>query len=48
VERLRLEGVVFSPAMTDAAAEVAEPIPGVTSVSGEAVKIPRAYPGLRM
>jgi cytidylate kinase len=40
-----LKGVVFSPAMMAAAAEVAQRVPGVTSVSSEAVEIARAYPG---
>ena len=40
-----LKGVVFSPAMMDAAAEVAKRIPGVRAVSCEAVEIPRVYPG---
>jgi cytidylate kinase len=43
--RLELKGVVFSPAMLDAAAEVAKRVPGVKSVSCEAVEIPRVYPG---
>ena len=40
-----LKGVVFSPAVLDAAAEVAQRIPGVANVSCEAVEIPRVYPG---
>jgi osmotically-inducible protein OsmY len=40
-----LKGVVFSPAMMDAAAEVARQVPGVVKVSCEAVEIPRVYPG---
>src|SRR5574337_1995631 len=36
--RVALKGVVFSPAMMDAAAEVAKRVPGVTSVSCEAVE----------
>jgi cytidylate kinase len=40
-----LKGVVFSPAMMEAAAEVARQVPGVTNVSCEAVEIPRVYPG---
>jgi len=40
-----LKGVVFSPAMMDAAASVARQVPGVTQVSCEAVEIPRVYPG---
>ncbi len=43
--RLALKGVVFSPAMMEAAAEVARRVPGVTNVSCEAVEIPRVYPG---
>jgi cytidylate kinase len=43
--RVALKGVVFSPAMMDAAAEVAKRVPGVSSVSCEAVEIPRVYPG---
>jgi osmotically-inducible protein OsmY len=43
--RVALQGVVFSPAMMAAAAEVAQRVPGVTSVSSEAVEIPRIYPG---
>jgi len=43
--RVALKGVVFSPAMMDAAAEVAKQVPNVTSVSCEAVEIPRVYPG---
>ncbi len=43
--RVALKGVVFSPAMMDAAAEVAKRIPGVSAVSCEAVEIPRVYPG---
>ncbi len=43
--RVALKGVVFSPAMMEAAAEVAKRVPGVTSVSCEAVEIPRVYPG---
>lgn len=43
--RVALKGVVFSPAMMDAAAEVANRVPGVTEVSCEAVEIPRVYPG---
>ncbi len=40
-----LTGVVSSPAMMDAAAEVARRVPGVTTVSCEAVEIPRVFPG---
>ncbi len=43
--QVALKGVVFSPAMMDAAAEVARKVPGVTAVSCEAVEIPRVYPG---
>ena len=43
--RVALTGVVFSPALMDAAAEVAKRVPGVTHVSCEAVEIPRVYPG---
>jgi cytidylate kinase len=43
--RVALKGVVFSPAMMDAAAEVAKRVPAVSSVSCEAVEIPRVYPG---
>ena len=43
--RVALKGVVFSPAMMDAAAEVAKRVPGVANVSCEAVEIPRVYPG---
>jgi cytidylate kinase len=43
--RVALKGVVFSPAMMDAAADVARQVPGVVSVSCEAVEIPRVYPG---
>ena len=43
--RVALKGVVFSPAMMDAAAEVARGVPGVTQVSCEAMEIPRVYPG---
>jgi hypothetical protein len=43
--RVALKGVVFSPAMMDAAAEVARRVPGVSAVSCEAVEIPRVYPG---
>jgi cytidylate kinase len=43
--RVALKGVVFGPAMLDAAAEVARCVPGVTNVSCEAVEIPRVYPG---
>ncbi|HSB73937.1 MAG TPA: cytidylate kinase family protein [Candidatus Methylomirabilis sp.] len=43
--RVALKGVVFSPAMMDAAAEVARRVPAVADVSCEAVEIPRVYPG---
>jgi cytidylate kinase len=43
--QVALKGVVFSPAMMDAAASVARKVPGVTAVSCEAVEIPRVYPG---
>jgi cytidylate kinase len=43
--RVALKGVVFSPAMIDAAADVARRVPGVTHVSGEVVEIPPIYPG---
>jgi cytidylate kinase len=43
--RVALKGVVFSPAMMDAAANVARQVPGATQVSCEAVEIPRVYPG---
>jgi cytidylate kinase len=43
--RVALKGVVFSPAMTDAAVTVAQRVPGVASVSCEAVEIPPVYPG---
>ncbi len=43
--RVTLKGVVFSPAVMDAAAEVARRVPGVTNVSYETVEIPRVYPG---
>ena len=43
--QVALKGVVFSPAMMDAAANVARQVPGVAQVSCEAVEIPRVYPG---
>ena len=43
--RVALTGVVFSPAVLEAAADVAKRMPGVASVSCEAVEIPRIYPG---
>ena len=43
--RVALKGVVFSSTMMDAAVEVAKRVPGVSSVSSEAVEIPPVYPG---
>jgi hypothetical protein len=43
--RVVLTGVVFSPAVLEAAADVAKRVPGVASVSCETVEIPRVYPG---
>jgi len=43
--RVVLTGIVFSPAVLDAAADVARRVPGVVSVSCETVEIPRVYPG---
>jgi cytidylate kinase len=43
--RVALRGVVFSPAVLDAAAQVAKRVPGVTEVTCEAVEIPPVYPG---
>ncbi len=43
--QVALKGVVFSPAMMDAAADVARKVSGVIGVSCEAVEIPRVYPG---
>jgi len=43
--RVSLKGVVFSPVMMEAAAEVARRVPGAVQVSCEAVEIPRVYPG---
>jgi osmotically-inducible protein OsmY len=43
--RVTLRGVVFSSAMMAAASEVAQRVPGVTSVSSEAIEIAGAYPG---
>jgi len=40
-----LKGIVFGPAVLEAAAEVAKRVPGVTTVSCEAEEIPRVYPG---
>jgi len=43
--RVVLTGIVFSPAVLEAAADVAKRVPGVASVSCETVEIPRVYPG---
>ena len=43
--RVVLTGIVFSPAVLDAAADVAKRVPGVVSISCETVEIPRVYPG---
>jgi cytidylate kinase len=43
--RVALTGVVYSPAVLEAAGNVAKRVPGVASVSCEAVEIPRMYPG---
>jgi cytidylate kinase len=43
--RVTLTGVVFSPTVLEAAADVAKRVPGVASVSCESVEIPRVYPG---
>jgi len=40
-----LTGIVFSPSVLDAAADVAKRVPGVVGVSCETVEIPRVYPG---
>jgi len=40
-----LKGVVFSLAVLEAAAALAQRVPGVTDVACEAVEIPRVYPG---
>ncbi len=40
-----LRGVVFSPAMMETVVEVARRVPGVTSVTTEAVEVPQMYPG---
>jgi cytidylate kinase len=40
-----LTGIVFSPSVLDAAADVAKRVPGVLRVSCETVEIPRVYPG---
>lgn len=43
--RVVLRAIVFSPAVLEAAADVARRVPRVTSVSCETVEIPRVYPG---
>jgi cytidylate kinase len=43
--RVALTGVVFSPAVLDAAAEAARRVPGVSDVACEAVEIAPVYPG---
>jgi cytidylate kinase len=43
--RVVLTGIVFSPAVLEAAADVAKRVPGVATVSCETVEIPRVYPG---
>ena len=45
---VQLKGVVFSSSMLEAAAKVAERVPGVRTVSWEAVEIPQIYPGPMM
>ncbi len=40
-----LRGVVFSPAMMETVVEVARRIPGVRTVTTEAVEVPQMYPG---
>lgn len=40
-----LRGVVFSPAMMETVVEVARRVPGVKSVTTEAVEVPQMYPG---
>jgi cytidylate kinase len=40
-----LTGIVFSPAIMQVAAAVAQRVPGVTTVSCEAEEIPQVYPG---
>jgi cytidylate kinase len=40
-----LRGVVFSPAMMETVVEVARRVPGVRSVTTEAVEVPQMYPG---
>jgi len=46
--RVALTGVVFGAAVLEAAADVAKRVPGVASVSCEAVEIARMYPGPMM
>ena len=46
--RVALTGVVFGPAVLKAAADVAKRVPGVASVSCEAVEIQQGYPGAIM
>ena len=46
--RVVLTGVVFSPAVLEAAAAVAQRVPGVASVSHETVEIQQGYPGAIM
>jgi len=43
--RVVLTGVVFSPAVLEAAADIAKRVPGVASVSCDAAEIPQGYPG---
>lgn len=40
-----LRGVVFSPAMMETVVEVARGVPGVGTVTTEAVEVPQMYPG---
>ena len=40
-----LKGIVFSPAMLDAAAAVARRVPGVSDVTCQVEEVPRVYPG---
>lgn len=40
-----LRGVVFSPAMMETVVEAARRVPGVSSVTTEAVEVPQMYPG---
>ena len=42
---LALKSVIFSPTLMDAAAEVAKRVPGMASISCEAVEMPRVCPG---